>query len=133
MGAWDVGNFGNDDAMDWAGEFEDAPSEKAIRAALSDAADAKGYLESPQASIALAAAEVVAAAHGQPSATLPAKLAAWASAHSSIATPERLAQAIAAVLRVRGDQNSELAELWKDSPDAANWLAEIGNLESRLR
>ena len=39
MGAWDVGAFDNDDAMDWVADLE-RRGEDAVRAALAAVADA---------------------------------------------------------------------------------------------
>ena len=63
MGAWGCGSFENDDAVDWVYEFESsgvAAVASALEHVSSIAEDE--YLEAPEASAAIAAAEIVAAA-----------------------------------------------------------------------
>jgi hypothetical protein len=45
MGAWGTGIFENDDAMDWARDFQRAPSERSLREAFEAAVGAEEYLE----------------------------------------------------------------------------------------
>jgi len=128
MGAWDVGSFDNDDAEDWAAEFEEAPSMSSVLESL-ERAIASRYVEAPEGSIAIAAAEVVAAIAGSPSASLPQGIAAWAA--SQEAEPEHLALARKAVARVATGKSSELRELWEESTPE-EWQAAIADLEERL-
>lgn len=73
MGAWGAGSFENDDAADWLADFCDEPDEKRIANALSTVAemDAGEYLEAPECSVGLAAAEIVASLKGAGSPDLP--------------------------------------------------------------
>ena len=141
MGAWGGGVFANDDAADWAGDLVDDGSVQHVQDALSVAAECPGddYLEAPEGSEALAAAEVVAAAGGRP---LPDDACSeavlqWAAEHPEIATADWLALALRAVNRVMAPQ-SELRELWLDhdegaDPDAAReWKHAVAELRSRL-
>jgi len=128
MSAWDVGSFDNDDAEDWAAEFEEAPSMSSIIESLERAIAAR-YVEAPEGSIAIAAAEVVAAVAGSPSPNLPPGIAAWAAKQQP--EPGHLALARKAVTRVATSKSSELRELWEEStPD--EWQAAIADLEDRL-
>lgn len=63
MGAWGTGSFENDDAADWVAGL-DAISPEELTRILIAAADDPEYLEGPAASVAVAAAEVVAALEG---------------------------------------------------------------------
>ncbi len=128
MGAWDVGSFDNDDAEDWAAEFEESPSMSAVIESL-ERAIASRYVEAPEGSIAIAAAEVVAAVAGNASPALPAGIAAWAARQPRQGGSERLARK--AVARVSMGKSSELRELWEDSTPA-EWQAAIAELEERL-
>jgi hypothetical protein len=61
MGAWDAGPFDNDDAVDWAAEFDNADKAagtERLRTALQAAS--ADYLEAPEGAVAVAAAQVVA-------------------------------------------------------------------------
>ena len=129
-GAWGTGSFENDDALDWAHGFEAKPSMSALVAAL-ESATGTGYLEAPEGSSAIAAAEVIAAIAGKASASLPAGLAAWARKQPKAEGLRRLPLARKAVDRVARGEGSELRELWQESSDAA-WQASIADLERRL-
>src|SRR5271154_6614721 len=65
MGAWSHESFGNDDACDWAGELAETDDLELIEATLDAVvANADQYLEAPEASRAIAAAEAVARLQG---------------------------------------------------------------------
>jgi hypothetical protein len=130
MGAWDVGSFDNDDAEDWAAEFEEAPSMSSVIESLERAITSR-YVEAPEGSIAIAAAEVVAAVAGSASPSLPAGIAAWAAKQPRQDGLDHLALARKAVARVAMGKSSELRELWEDSTPA-EWQAAIADLEERL-
>jgi Domain of unknown function (DUF4259) len=88
------------------------------------------YLEAPEASMALAAAEVVAAALGHPAASPPDEVAAGVNSNGSVVAPGYVAIALAAVERVlAGD--SEIRELWTDAGDD-EWLESVHGLRQRL-
>jgi hypothetical protein len=133
MGAWDASVFGNDDAADWAGDLIDAGDSQIVTDTLERAAGPGGrdYLEAPDGSAALAAAEIVAAAAGRP---LPVnayneRALAWAAAHPGLA--ELIPLAVRAVERVAAD-DSELRELWEETDDPA-WTAAVHDLLGRLQ
>jgi hypothetical protein len=60
MGAWSHEPFGNDDAGDWAYKLEETEDLSYVEAALDAVLEAEGYVEAPEASCAVAAAEVLA-------------------------------------------------------------------------
>ena len=72
-GAWDTGPFDNDDALDWVWELSESNDLAVIEATLESAANSSGYLEAPTASMAIAAAEVVAALRGNPGQDCPTR------------------------------------------------------------
>ena len=132
MGAWGADSFENDDALDWLADFCDDPEENVILAALRQVADAGDgdYLEAPDCSAGVAAAEVVAALKGA-TRYVPEDVKGCLAA-SHIKPDEHLVEtALRALARVRS--NSELKELWDESGDAAEWNEALGDLESRLR
>lgn len=129
MGAWGHGNFDNDDAMDWISELEGARDFRPITRVLDTVLRVKGYLESPDASVGLAAAEVVAALLGQPSATLPPEVTAWVRGKPR-PQPALIEKAQRVARRVRDD--SELRELWAESEDTELWQHEVDGLLMRL-
>lgn len=129
MGAWGPGSFENDDAMDWLADLVDGGGMDVVESAFHGVADAE-YLEAPEASSAVAAAEVVAALAGRPPAELPDEAAEWVAAHGRPPADRLMRQARAAVRRVRTD--SELKELWEEGEEADAWYACIDDLLRRL-
>lgn len=131
MGAWGHSSFENDDALDWVGLLEDAAGVSVIVEALSHVTDeADEYIEAPECSMAIAAAEVVAALNGRPSDSLPADVKAWLVGRPA---PEAalLSKARQAVEAVLGE--SELRELWAANAEAfSKWTAVLNDLKQRL-
>jgi hypothetical protein len=129
MGAWGLFFDENDDAADWLGEFADGPSWELVDRALNPPLLNGGYLEAPDCSQALAAAEVVAAANGKPSARLATEITKWAMDNAA-GTDDRRENAQTVLTRIR-DQ-SELQELWEEADEYAEWKASIDETLSRL-
>ena len=132
MGAWGENTFENDDAADWLAEFCDEPGEDSLLDAFAVVNDAdEDYLEAPESSAALAAAELVAGLHGQPPADLPARARECLENFKLKPSAALLAAAQKAVARVQTD--SELKELWEESNGAAQWQTAVQNLAKRLK
>jgi hypothetical protein len=131
MGAWGAGPFENDDASDWVWDLEESSGDGVIAAALSAVSDLQPeeYLEAPDATVGLAAAEVVAAALGAPAKKLPEGVSAWVSASHIVISPGLIDSARSVVDRVA--TNSELKDLW-DEASNSDWLANVFNLQARL-
>ena len=131
MGSWDIGPFDNDDAADWLYDLEKSSGTKAIGAALRAITDPdEDYLEAPDCANALAAAEIVAALHGQPIARMPDNAEAWIALHHDLDISSLIPLAQKAVQRIRAD--SELKELWNESGEASKWYATLDDLSTRL-
>lgn len=133
MGAWGAGSFENDDASDWLADFRDEPDKELISDALSAVADgdADEYLEAPDCSVGLAAAELVAALKGAPASDMPDEAKRCVEALNVKADAGMLSLALRAVERIK--TNSELKELWDESENPGEWYAAVENLEARLR
>jgi hypothetical protein len=129
-GAWGEGSFENDDALDWVGTCVRSISTSPVREALERALRG-GYLEAPEGSSAVAAAEVVAAAKGRPNPKLPAELATWLKRRGPQPLSQLAPLAMRALTRIRDPKTSELRQLW-DEGKPAKWLAAVAELESRL-
>jgi hypothetical protein len=129
VGAWGTGSFENDDAADWVAGLDAITPEKLTRILIA-AADDPEYLEGPAASVAVAAAEVVAALNGSPADGAPAKIGECAGKHPQADTEELKAAAIRAVERVR--RNSELKDLWMEADGLNEWIAGLRELQGRL-
>jgi hypothetical protein len=130
MGAWGIGSFENDDALDWVGGIEGFDGLSMVRAKLKQVADQEAYLEAPDACQAIAAAEVVAAVAGQPCASPPEAVVQMIEVQVTILQADRdLARQ--ALDRVLGE-SSELAELWAESDESDAWKAAMAELRGRL-
>ncbi len=130
MAAGGVGNFDNDDALDWVSELEHVKNSALITETLKLVTErGDEYLEAPEASRALAAAEVVAALNHAGSPHLPAEVKQWVSRHQ-IGSPSLTQLALKAIHRI--ETSSELSELWDEFDDAADWYDVLDDLEARL-
>lgn len=133
-GAWDTGPFDNDDALDWVWELSESNDLSVIESTLRNAADESAYLEAPTASMAIAAAEVVAALRGNPRSELPVDVAEWVQAHPIAVDDDLLQVARKALERINNLESSELAQLWAESGEPMDiWLADLDALLQRLK
>jgi hypothetical protein len=129
VGAWGVGNFDNDDAADWVSELCESTGLASVTAAL-QAVISQKYIEAPECSTALAAAEVIAALSGRPLASLPEGIVAWVRANSVVVDKDLVSMALKAIHRI--ETESELKELWEESDELTSWMATLENLRERL-
>lgn len=130
MGAWGIGSFENDDALDWVGALEGYDGLATVRATLKKVAETTDYLEAPEGSEALAGAEVVAAISGQPGGAVPEAVQRLIDTQVTILQSDRdlARKAVDRVLAA----DSELAELWDESGEAEAWRAGVAELRGRL-
>ncbi len=128
MAGWGTGSFENDDARDWIGKLDRvAPAE--LTRIFSDAADGTTYIEAPEASVVVAAAEVVALSESSASG-VPAAILNWTTENRQAFTADLKATAVRALERVR--RNSELKDLWLEADGLNDWIAAIQDLQTRL-
>jgi hypothetical protein len=134
MGAWGELAFDNDQANDWAyglDEVDDLSLVEAAFEAVETVAD--DYLELDEASDALAACEVIARLRGKPGYqnAYTEKVDLWVAAHPLKVPAALVGRASAVIDRILGEE-SELAEVWAESGDAA-WRAGVEDLRQRMR
>ena len=133
-GGWDVGPFDNDDALDWVWELSESSDLSVVEEALQSAISTSGYLEAPTGSIAVAAAEVVAALKGKPRAQLPDEVTSWVASHQLEVDDQLVKAARQAIVHVKNSESSELAQLWSDSDELLNqWHKDLADLARRLQ
>jgi len=143
MGAWDNGNFGNDDALDFLADVNDngkAEIYNAINRIVASPADE--YLESPECCIALAAIEFIAAAIANPAKDFSEEAKEWLAKNKLLPfTSEDLPNIISANVDIitfskqaidKIKTNSELKELWEESEEYEEWLSVTDNLKARI-
>ncbi|MBO6729784.1 MAG: DUF4259 domain-containing protein [Maricaulis sp.] len=134
MGAWAEDNFANDTALDWLdGQFSDDPVAAVEEAFANIEAGSEDYLDADFGCEALAAAETVAIALGQPSANEAEDRIRQIKVHAeAILKISNVKQRAASALDGVVSENSELKELWtEDGPNPA-WDRVIADLRSRL-
>ncbi len=133
MGEHGVGSFENPDAEAWVAELVESDGADLVETAID--AVAEGSPDDPigasDAVIAIAAAEVVAAARGKPRKDIPEAVRSWTKAkhlahHHDLGRRARLA-----VERILED--SELADAWDETERAEAWRADVAGLLVRLR
>jgi hypothetical protein len=137
MSAWGYRSFDNDEAADWVCDFEEG-GVAAVSSALAAVCDLGEdvYLEAPEVSAAIGAAEIVAAAlDGDESGLSEHAREAFATHRDALADPRLVQLASRAVGRVL--RQSELKDLWQESfeqgrPESKSWFALMDALISRL-
>jgi len=134
MGCWSVDSFGNDEAADWLVDLERHRDlglvEKTLDRVL---AIAGSDLETPDCTEGLVAAEVVAAAIGNPgiAASRHESLTKWLQSVRPEPSPALVKKALQSVDRIRNEE-SELRVLWQDTGDFDAWLRDTEDLRARL-
>ena len=135
MGTWSRESFGNDDACDWAAQLDEYDDLSLVEATLDTVLEAgDDELEAPEASEAIAAAEVVARLQGNPGTAddLPEEVEAWVERIQLLPSADLAAKARRALDRVLAGP-SELMELWDESGESAAWQASVRELKGRIR
>lgn len=137
MGTWSGSVFGNDDAADFSFEFDGANTAAKVTPIIENALDAvlesKPDLEAPDGAIGLAAAALVVAwteprLLGSDVAYAPEP---WPRTTEPL--PEYLKTKAAAVLnRMKDAAGNELAQLWAESGQTSEFIAEIDRWRSPL-
>ena len=135
MGCWAIDAFGNDDAADWAYGLEECDDLSLVENTLDTvlAVGSEEYLESPFATEALAAIEVVARLQGN-----------WGERNAYTETVDEWVEktqlkpslslahkAHHVIERILSDQ-SELKELWEESGEFDAWRSSVDDLKARV-
>ena len=129
MPGWGTGSFENEDAQNFLAVLSSKePAD--LKSILARAGDQVDYMDAAESSIVIAAAEVVAAAKGNPPQTVPSQIAAWIGQFEGAPSAEMSQLAGRAVDRVR--TNSELKDLWHEAEGLNEWSAGLRDLQERL-
>lgn len=130
MGAWGLGNFENDDALDWLIALESTEDTTLLSQTLGAVlGDESHYPEAPECSMVLAAAEVVAALIGNSSEDLPYEVTQWVEGKDAPedALVNQAKESLKAIL-----EQSELKGLWEETEEYANWVEKVNEVQNRL-
>jgi hypothetical protein len=134
MGAWGVGSFENDSAVDWTYGLEGKSDLSYIEATLDKVLSLGGsYLEAPDAQEAIAATEAVARLQGKFGArdAYTQTVDEWVSQVGVKPSSQLKAKAQRTLERIQ-QKPSELLELWEETADAKAWKDSISALASRI-
>ena len=130
MGANGAKNFENDDASDWVYDLTESDGPELLTEAFATV-EKLDFADAPDCCIALAAAEVVAAAKGKPSSDLPDEIRTWLENQDHIDKFKKLDKRAAKVAK-KVQAKSELRDQWEESDDWHNWQMAVEGLLKRL-
>ncbi len=128
---WGIKTFENDDAYDWLLDLEESNDLSLLVDAFEK--DNSDYIETPEGSNILAAAEIVLGLIGNARSGLPEKAQTWIfNNKSKLKTDELKEKAVKAIDRVLS-KDSELNELWSESEeDYQSWLNDVKQLKLQI-
>lgn len=133
MSVLETGNFGNDEATDWLFDLEETYGAELLAEAF-DVITKGEFHEQSDCCIALAAAEIVAAAKSKPAPDFPDDARKWLGNQdtSDLAKIKALSKkAIAAVKKIQA--KSELRDQWEESDEWHSWNMVVEGLLKRLQ
>ncbi|HET9792227.1 MAG TPA: DUF4259 domain-containing protein [Candidatus Angelobacter sp.] len=130
MGANGAKNFENDDASDWVYDLTESDGPELLTEAFATV-EKLDFADAPDCCIALAAAEVVAAAKGKPSTDLPDEIRTWLENQDHLDKFKKLDKRAAKVAK-KIQAKSELRDQWEESDGWHNWQMAVEGLLKRL-
>lgn len=143
MGAWETGNFGNDDALDFVADVEEKGKGEILKAIQKIALSQDKELDATDCTIALAAIEYIAAAKGYAAEDMSEEAEEWLEKNKLLPfktggflgigakTIDIVSLSNKAIDKIR--TYSELKELWEESgDDYEEWLQVLDNLKERI-
>ncbi|MFL9878019.1 DUF4259 domain-containing protein [Herbaspirillum rhizosphaerae] len=134
MGAWSHESFGNDDACDFASDLLEVKDLSLLEEALDAVVEiGNDYLEAPEASRAIAAAEIVARLQGNWGIrdAYSETADSWVEKAGLRPDSTLVQKADEAIERILIEP-SELLELWQESENSDLWMNSVRDLRSRL-
>lgn len=132
MGAWGIGTFENDDAVEWLDELQASADSSVLQTTLEETEDGDEYLEAPEGIHILCAGEIIAALQGQSASDLPDEARDWVQKHKSLDVSSFIPIAIRKIDQVL-DGDSELRQLWQENKaDYPAWSESVLSLKTRL-
>lgn len=132
MGAWDVGVWDNDDASDWLADLCDADGTELLESSLKPREVQGYYLEAPEGTIALCAADVVLLAVSPATSSAPRKARAWVESQNSDSVRALSGVAKSCLTRLLAP-HSELQQLWEENAELyPAWKARVEEMRDAL-
>jgi hypothetical protein len=134
MDVWGYGSFENEAAVRWVESLEDVHDLELVESTLDDILDLEeeGDIPDPAASsMAIAAAETVAALAEKPSKGLPEEVRQWCFDNPGFDLGEVMPKAVQALGVIL--QGSGLRDLFEEHGKAEEWEVDLEDLRDRLR
>jgi hypothetical protein len=133
MSVLETGNFSNDEATDWLYDLEETYGPELLSDAF-NVITSGDFHEQADCCIALAAAEIVAAAKGKPAPDLPDDARKWLGNQDTGDVNKIKALNKKAIIAVKKIQaHSELRDQWEDSDEWHSWNMVVEGLLKRLQ
>lgn len=132
MGAWGLGPFENDGALEPLAQLREEEDD-AVGAAFRAVMAEPDYVEVDAGQGAVAAAEILASAYGRPGDELPEEVARIVALYRErlLGEVELVEQARQALARLTAE-GSEIAELSDEAGHGPEWRSRIADLDRRL-
>lgn len=136
MGSWGIGNFENDDAMDWLHDLKRSRGLDVLLFPLAIINSGVEYHEAPDCCEALASAEIIVASLTENITMIPEEARIWLQKRRGFRrrkpqiTIDHALMAKEAVERIVYD--SELKDMMQESGELDNWIRMQGHLFARL-
>ncbi|WP_226666208.1 DUF4259 domain-containing protein [Microbulbifer aggregans] len=132
MGAWGVGYFENDMALDWIGPIQNHTDEAPIRNTFERAISEKKYLVVDDGAEVIAAAATLSHLLGAKDIGIPEELNVWIKSSKFAIDKELVDLALSALDRTCAD-DSEIKELWEGNPDYyPQWTESVVKLRTHI-
>ena len=133
MGAWGVGLFDDDSALDFLGELTEAKDPLNLMRRSFESAAASEYLEyDPAQSVLVSAAAMDTLLYGTQHADDLEGLESWVQRNKILDVAPMKPLAVTAIRRILSD-GSELRELWaENAKDYPTWRGGLESLAARL-
>ena len=132
-GTWGVGSFENDDALEFVSEVLSERMPEPISGPFKHAHHINGYIDATLGARILVAAEAYAAMNGKPGDDLPEEFATRFAPLPCKPDRKIIGSVEKSVRMVMDVNSSELAQLWRESPDYEKWIEGVQDLLIRLR
>lgn len=132
MGAWSAEPFGNDTTADWAWELDQESTWDLVLDALTGILEEDPTtVDAEDASVTIAAAEVVAHAYGKPTQSDEYTKSVAAFVERAQRPPAGIVDVALDALEIAAAPDGELAELWADG-QTDQWAIAVGRLRANL-
>jgi len=130
MGAWGLGVFNNDCALDWLDTLQNSVGLRELANALSAVAESEEYLEVDEGSVGLAAIEIINLLKGNGPNGVPEHIMEWVHGNEHRNVTPLIPLANSALEKIDNPETSEVAGLWLEA--GHNWSGMIADIRKRL-